>query len=148
MKRIIAGILFVIFVVPLCTTGLAAEPSLSDPMAISVSQLKEMIEEGSADEKVSSLKLLCNRSAADAILEIEKIMETKEADKRLFDAAINFLPRLIGEENGSFLYRVPSFAMLYQYLYPENTTAAPYPYSSLSPQAALGFLPLAPGQLR
>lgn len=205
MKRIIAGILFVIFVVPLCTTGLAAEPnrvetvlgeaerlaavadesgdytalipvvetfysdvmpaltedqivdiikddaqgaaykhfvidmyslaveegkraverdissvdealvslivpggelsvmamaSLSDPMAISVSQLKEMIEEGSADEKVSSLKLLCNRSAADAILEIEKIMETKEADKRLFDAAINFLPRLIGEENG------------------------------------------------
>lgn len=205
MKRIIAGILFVIFVVPLCTTGLAAEPnrvetvlgeaerlaavadesgdytalipvvetfysdvmpaltedqivdiikddaqgaaykhfvidmyslaveegkraverdissvdealvslivpggelsvmamaSLSDPMVISVSQLKEMIEEGSADEKVSSLKLLCNRSAADAILEIEKIMETKEADKRLFDAAINFLPRLIGEENG------------------------------------------------
>ena len=27
MKRIIAGILFVIFVVPLCTTGLAAEPN-------------------------------------------------------------------------------------------------------------------------
>lgn len=87
-------------IVPGEELSVMAMASLSDPMVIPIKQVKEMLELGNDDEKVSSLKLLCSRSATEAILEIEKIMANKETDKRLYDAAINFLPRLIGEANG------------------------------------------------
>lgn len=87
-------------IVPGEELSVMAMASVTDPMAIPVNQIKEMLALGNDDEKVSALKLLCSRSATDAIFEIEKIMETKEEDKRLYDAAINFLPRLIGEANG------------------------------------------------
>ncbi|MET0016903.1 hypothetical protein [Oscillibacter sp.] len=46
-----------------------------------------------------SPKLLCNQYANDAYTVVNQILQNQAEETALYDAAVNFLPRLIGEVN-------------------------------------------------
>lgn len=84
-------------VIPNGELSIMAMTSLSDPAVISESQLKTMIHNGSKAEQVVSLKLLCDQHAEEAYNLINSVLFTNQEETVLYDASINFIPRLIGK---------------------------------------------------
>jgi|GEM_PF-3416362 hypothetical protein len=84
-------------VIPNGDLSIMAMTSLADPAVLSEHQLKTMIHNGNNAEQVVSLKLLCNQYAEEAYNLINSVLFSEQEETVLYDAAINFIPRLIGK---------------------------------------------------
>lgn len=82
------------FIEPDSGLSVMAMASISDISLLSKTKLEEMIGDGTDSEKVISLRLLCNQYPDVAAKLVEDVLLEGNENSILYDAAINFLPRI------------------------------------------------------